>query len=1136
MTYIATPIDRMAREYDIVIVGSGYGGAINASRLARAGLRVCVLERGEEFQPGDFPESSAEGLREIQMDMPDRRLGSRTGLFDFRVNPDISVLQGCGLGGTSLINANVAIMPDERVWLDRAWPDAIRADVETGIAAGYERARTMLCPEPFPDHLPTPNKLAAVERSARHMGARFVRAPLTVSFEDRVNHVGVKQPACNSCGNCVGGCNTGAKGTLLTNYLPDACNHGAELFTRTSVRRVERNGKHWLVHFELLESGPARFDAHERFVAARTVIISAGSLGSAEILLRSREAGLPTSDRVGAGFTGNGDVLGFAYNADMPIGGVGVGSARGKTGPGPCITGIIDFRGAERLEDTMVIEEGVIPSSLGPILATSLLLSSRMVGRDTDTGFRDYAAERYRELQALVPGGSTGAVGNTQTFLVMAQDDAKGRIELVDDRARISWPNAGSQAVFDKIDRELLRATEALGGTYVKNPMWADRVGKSLITVHPLGGCIMGETGETGAVDDRGRVFAGSTGEVHEGLYVSDGSVIPRSLGVNPFLTISALAERTAALIASEHGREIPYDLPSRPRAPAPERKVGIEFTEAMRGYFAARPGLDFEEAARVGQAEGSRLEFTVTVVSDDLDRMLASPRHQAALYGTVVASALSPQPLNVTSGEFALLTQDAEVVGGRRMTYRMPLSTQDGKLYFLSGFKRIKDERGFDLWADTTTLFVTVHEGADESGAVVGRGILKILPSDFTKQLRTFKVTNAGSIGRRLKAMADFGRFFAGSLYDTYGGVLAPRSTLDPDALPRTRRELDAPDPETFFLDAPDGVRLRLLRYPGGRREPVLLTHGLGMSSLIFSIDTVDVNLVEYLTGSGFDVWTLDHRASIDLPASEGDFTAEHVAGRDLPAAVARIRAETGAEAVHVVGQGFGALSLLMGLVDGLEGVGSAVCLQAGLHLETPLASRLKAGLHLPGVLKALGQDTLTAQGGAGWKGRLLDAGLRMVPVEAEERCPSPVCRRIIFMYGPLFEHDRLNLATHDALHEMFGVASLAAFDHLARMVREGHAVASDGSTYLRDLDRLALPITFLHGGDNACFLPESTKATVAALSEVNGPEYYRHELIPNYGDIDCLIGKNAARDVFPLILAHLDAHSEASAATDRT
>jgi cholesterol oxidase len=126
MSYLASPIDRMSREYDVVVVGSGYGGAITASRLARAGLSVCILERGEEFQPGDFPEGPTDGLREIQMDMPDRRMGSPTALFDFHINTEISVLTGCGLGGTSLINANVAVRPDDRVWLDPVWPEAIR--------------------------------------------------------------------------------------------------------------------------------------------------------------------------------------------------------------------------------------------------------------------------------------------------------------------------------------------------------------------------------------------------------------------------------------------------------------------------------------------------------------------------------------------------------------------------------------------------------------------------------------------------------------------------------------------------------------------------------------------------------------------------------------------------------------------------------------------------------------------------------------------------------------------------------------------------------------------------------------------------------------------------------------------------
>jgi cholesterol oxidase len=231
----------------------------------------------------------------------------------------------------------------------------------------------------------------------------------------------------------------------------------------------------------------------------------------------------------------------------------------------------------------------------------------------------------------------------------------------------------------------------------------------------------------------------------------------------------------------------------------------------------------------------------------------------------------------------------------------------------------------------------------------------------------------------------------------------------------------------------------------------------------------------------------------------------------------------------VDVVAHGLGAMAFLMSMVDGLEGVRSAVCSQGGLYLSTPKTARLKAGLHLPGVLKAMGKQSLRADAGGakGWKDRLVDAGLRLLPVEFEEWCKSPVCRRITFMYGPLYEHDQINLATHDALHEMFGVVSLDVFDHLAKMVRAGHALNADGVSYVRDLRRLALPITFLHGEENACFLPASTLKTMKVLAEANGPELYRHEVIPDYGDMDCIIGKDAARDVFPRILRHLDAQT---------
>jgi cholesterol oxidase len=128
--------------------------------------------------------------------------------------------------------------------------------------------------------------------------------------------------------------------------------------------------------------------------------------------------------------------------------------------------------------------------------------------------------------------------------------------------------------------------------------------------------------------------------------------------------------------------------------------------------------------------------------------------------------------------------------------------------------------------------------------------------------------------------------------------------------------------------------------------------------------------------------------------------------------------------------------------------------------------------------------------------------------------------------MYAPLYEHDQLNAATHNVLHEMFGVANMRAFEHLALMTRKGHLVdAKGGEVYLPHLERLAIPIAFIHGAENACFLPKSTEITHDLLREKNGRQLYTRHVIPNYGHIDCIFGKNAVVEVYPFIVQHLEA-----------
>ncbi len=1141
MTRLSTPIENIRDHYTVVVVGSGYGGGITASRLARAGQKVCLLERGKELQPGEYPSTLPDAAKEMQIDLPEKHIGPRTGLYDFHINKEINVFVGCGLGGTSLINANVCLPAEKRVFDDPCWPKEVLQDYDTLMADGYRRANEMLKPEPYPQEYPELPKMQALEKSAAQLQGNFYRPPITVTFTEPlggVNHVGVEQHACTNCGDCVSGCNYAAKNTVLMNYLPDARNYGAEIFTQVSVRHLERKDGRWLVHYQVLNSGQEKFDAPTQFVSADIVVLAAGTLGSTEILLRSKADGLSLSDRLGHGFTGNGDMLAFGYNCDEEIRGVGHGhmSPEGRKPVGPCITGIIDLREQPNLNDGMVIEEGSLPGLLSPLLPPFFAATAKTVGKDTDSGIWDMVRERTREMESLLRGAYRGAVRNTQTYLVMTHDDAAGRIYLENDRVRVDWPGVGMQPIFTKVNNNLLEATKPLGGTFVRNPMWTDLFNHDLVTVHPLGGCGMADAAERGVVNHKGQVFSGTQGAAaYDGLYVSDGSIIPRSLGVNPFLTISALAERAAFLAAKDRGWTIDYTLPSKPPVPAEPPKLGLQFTEMMSGYFTTKVTAgddkpDYERAFNVGQQDDSKFHFILTIISDDLDMLLDHPTHKAKMVGTVTAPALSADPLTVTEGQFNLFTADPNEVNTRRMEYRMKVTAEDGRVFFFHGYKIVRsDKMGLDAWADTTTLYITVHHGDSEQAPVFGKGRLHIKPLDFAKQMTTMRVTNAPNLRRRLEGMARFGQYFGGTLWNTYGGLARCDTPFDPDVPPRQKRPLRVDPPEIHWFKTNDGVELRLTRYRGGSKGPVMLAHGLGVSSLIFTIDTIDTNLVEYLFAHGYDVWCLDFRASIELPdAAKAQSTGDDVATQDYPAAVAKIREITGAASIQAVVHCWGSTTFFMAMLAGLQGVRSFVASQIATHIKAPLMTRLKTGLHLPGFLEKIGVNKLDAyvDKHRNWQDKLYDATLKLYPTELEELCDSPVCRRIAFMYATLYEHDQLNDATHRAMHEMFGVANMRSFQHIGRLVNTGHLVTFDGKkNYLADLRPLNLPICFIHGEENACFQPASTQGTYDLLCRTFDPNQYRRHVIPKYGHIDCIFGKNAHRDVYPHVLAHLEA-----------
>lgn len=1190
---LSSRFDYMESYYDTVVVGSGYGGAIAAARLAEQGQRVCLLERGRELHPGEYPSRLWEALTKFQIRIRGFRIGSRSALFDFRFGSGVSALVGAGLGGTSLINANVCVEPDEHVW-DSSWPAELLAD-RAAVAAGMSAARVVLGAKPLPKglHSRLP-KVEALRVEAEALGRKLEYPDLAVNFTAAQNYAGLWQGECRLCGDCCSGCNFGAKNTTLMNYLPMARRDGATIFTEIEVDSVERvenaqGNVEWLVHFDRVRWGQSVFCAPKRFVRAKRVVLAAGALGSTAILMRSeRRRGLRLSPRLGERFSGNGDVLSFAYNGTYAVNGVGLGERHPDDQPpvGPTIAGMIRHQVEVRETDgttatrSMLIEEGSGPGAIGRPLAALLLVRS-WLSLITAPRPQRMDRARWRRLLNLPFDAYRGAVHHTQTHLVMTEDAAAGKLSLNRrGHLRIDYAAAPDEAVFDAVDGALHRASESIGATHIASPLtdfrpwlllrrawhWlretaiAHRRPRSdLVTVHPLGGCAMAADASKGVVDHRHRVFDGvDEKSTYESLFVMDGAVVPRSLGANPLLTISGLAERACGFLVASLEKEA---APARAAKRAPAQRVdtlGLGFTESLEGHVEFFADAD---GAPLPESKTSWMNIVLDMEIDDIEQFVNDPNHKIGSSGIVECPFLfGSEPAMVGARGHApeersfakILIDDSDRVNRRNMVYEMHVIDRKGRRFRIAGLKIVRDHyfAFLQVWKETTIMRTTVYhvEGNDERR--IGEGDTKVTVRGFFKQVITQRALHVRTWSEDLIARSIFLRWFVPTVAAHATLLLAP--SRHPEKGSRgAARALDVPHSEPHEVVTADGLTLRLTRYNDGApkdRPPVLLAHGLGVSSGIFTTNSIAENLVQHLVKHGFDVWTLDNRVSIDLPKLANlPHSGDDVARFDYAAALDVVLEKSNAKAAHVFAHCFGAATFLMAVLGGHVSptkVRSLVTSQVGTHLLTTWPTRLKAGLHAEYWLHGAGIDNLSAytDAYAPRLSKLFNFAIKFFPLDGDERCRNSVCHRITALYSLLYRHENLAPETHDRLHEMFGTVNLHAIRHLAEISRQGKLVDFEGTDcYLPNLSNLQFPFRMLHGADNFCFTPEGTRVTEDLLrrEQARHPETmrgpYDRQVIPGYGHIDCIFGRNAASDVYPLVSSFFEDTDAARSARTR-
>jgi cholesterol oxidase len=524
----------MPNEFDVIIIGSGFGGAVCALRLAEGGYDVLVLERGRRWTREQYP-----SITRSDWLWNEANPARSNGWLDIRQHGNIGTVAGAGVGGGSLHFANVVIDAHED-FFNAGWPPEISFPI---LAPYYQKVSDVLTPRKIPaNQFSNRTKLLKEAAQLAGFGAQYDEVELGIKFDPNYNYDASKEPRiedsvmspnadgidqgfCVHLGQCDLGCPVEARNTLAVNYIPRAEKKGAEVRPLHVVRNIEPIGGGYRVHFDRIQQGTLKRGS----VTGRIVVVSGGSIGSTELLLRCQKQhkSLPNLGKMmGAKWCTNANYLTLAFHPGRKV----------YPSRGPTITAGIRFFGDNNYKGSrFMIEDGGVPD----------LLFDSKENLKNPTG----EAQRFGDaLRELYKGLNQQPFETLMPWFAQGRDEPIGKFRVEpwffglfgEWVLRLNWDRKGARKVLDNIQEVHRKLAEKTGGNFLI------QLRDAAITPHPLGGCPLGSSSEDGVVNHLGESFA------YKNLYVADGSIMPAPVGHNPSKTIAALSERIAEGIVKE--------------------------------------------------------------------------------------------------------------------------------------------------------------------------------------------------------------------------------------------------------------------------------------------------------------------------------------------------------------------------------------------------------------------------------------------------------------------------------------------------------------------------------------------------------------------------------------------------------